>query len=92
MFDFFNELTDFKNVVNDYRYTVIGGEIIYVQGFKEIVSFSNEMVLLRLNKNSLKIYGKNLIIKELNKTSISVNGKIDSVVSGANVKWTSFFC
>lgn len=85
MFDFIDEIIDLKNIVKCYRYVNIGGSNLYVQGFKEIVSFSPDTIILKLSKNSLKIYGSNLIIKELDTNSINVTGKIDSVVEGAVV-------
>ena len=90
MFDFIDEIIDLKNIVKSYRYVNVGGSNLYVQGFKEIVSFSPETIILKLNKSSLKIYGSNLTIKELNINSINVIGKIDSVIEGAVVLWNYF--
>ena len=81
MFSFLEEINDFlelpmTSTITGYKYVNLAGKLLYVQGYKDILSFSQEDVTLKLKDGELKIKGKNLNIKELNLNSIVIEGKI----------------
>lgn len=81
MFSFLQEINDFlelpmTSTVTGYKYVNLGGKLLYVQGYKDILSFSETEVILKLKQGELKVKGKNLNIKELNLNSIVIEGKI----------------
>jgi sporulation protein YqfC len=84
MFSFLQEINDFlelpiTSTVAGYKYVNLAGKLLYVQGYKDILSFSELEVILKLKEGELKIKGKNLNIKELNLNSIVIEGKIAQV-------------
>ena len=81
MFSFLQEINDFLELPmtsahTGYKYGNLGGKFLYVQGYKDILSFSETEVILKLKQSELKVKGKNLNIKELNLNSIVIEGKI----------------
>lgn len=68
----------FDEVLN-YKYTVIGGNLVNVTGYKKILQYSSKSVTLSVKDNQLCIEGKNITIKELDKGNIILSGKINRV-------------
>ncbi len=81
MFDFINEIEEIKNITKGYRYQNFGGEILVVQGYKDILLLEDENVVLKLKTGELQVMGKNLSVTEFSTNSIVIKGKIDSVES-----------
>lgn len=92
MFNFLNEIGSFNelplsSVITHYKYVNIGGQLLYVQGYKDVLSFETDKIVLKLKENELKIVGTDLNIKELNLNSITITGHIFLVeeMGGKNV-------
>ncbi|MGN0389766.1 MAG: YabP/YqfC family sporulation protein [Wujia sp.] len=52
---------------------------VHVDGYKSIISFNKNQILLRCKKNVLAINGSQLQIYSFNGTEITVQGHIESV-------------
>ncbi|MDD4211273.1 MAG: YabP/YqfC family sporulation protein [Clostridia bacterium] len=81
MFNFLGEINDslelpLTSVFSRYKYVNLAGKMIYVQGYKDILNFDEQEVVLKIKEGELKIVGKNLNIKELNLNSIVIEGII----------------
>lgn len=86
MFNFINEFFNDINVTtnkavksNSFKYVCFNGEIFYIQNFKDIISFSDEEVVIKLFNGELCVLGKNLRLIELSKKFICLKGKIENV-------------
>lgn len=79
----FTELARYMSVpfdeILDYRYYVISNNVVNVSGYKKLLSYSLDSVMLGVKKNVLCIEGSNLKIKELDKSNIVVTGKINKI-------------
>lgn len=84
MFDFVNDISEIKNTINGYRYQNYGGEILIVQGYKDILLFDEENIVLKLKTGELQIKGSNLTINEYSGNSVIIKGKIASVESAGS--------
>ena len=87
MFNFINEISELSGLpINEaaggYKYINLGGRSVYVQNYKDVLSFSNEEIVLKLKDGELKIVGEDLNIKDLNLNSITIKGNILSVIKG----------
>ncbi len=69
-FDIFNE--NFK-VIN------FGNKVIYIEQFKNIISFENFEIVIKLSHGVIKITGENLKIKNMNLNTIVINGNIKTM-------------
>jgi|LGVE01.1.fsa_nt_gb sporulation protein YqfC len=84
MFNFLNEFTEQigstpMGAVTTYKYVNLGGNLIYVQGYRDILAFSDVEIVLKLKNGELKIFGSELNIKDLNINSVTISGKISGV-------------
>lgn len=86
MFSFINEfLNDFdfktksatKN--NAFKYVNFNNEIFYLQSFKDIISFSDEEIIVKLFEGEISISGSNLTIKEISQRFLCIKGKISKI-------------
>lgn len=59
-----------------YRIINLSSRAVYVEGMKNILSFSDAQVTLKLKKGAVKIEGKALVIKELMIDSVFITGEI----------------
>ena len=64
---------------NDYRYYVLAGQAVYLEGHAGVVSFNTDNVIFRLKKKLLTVSGKNLCIAEFDKTTAVIVGEVESV-------------
>jgi len=71
-------LTDIDISIN-YRTINLGGKLIYIEGIKNIVSLESEEMQFQLNKQLLKVTGKNLKVKYLDKSTCVLEGEIKNV-------------
>ncbi len=63
-----------------YRYFNFGGKAMYLAGFKELLSLSEEEVVFRLkNRQSIYIVGERLFLKEMDTEMVMITGEINSV-------------
>lgn len=63
----------------DYRIVNLGGNSLYIEGIKSVVSFSEIDMRFQLKKCLLVVTGDNLKIKYLDKTTCIICGKIKVV-------------
>ena len=85
---FFKEIASLTELPFDtaaaaFRYVNIGGDALYVQGHKGIVSFGEEKIILRVTKARLEVCGGGLKIKQLSNDDIVITGRILSVAMNA---------
>ena len=63
-----------------YRYLNFGGKVVYLAGFSELLSLSEEGVVFRLkNRQSISIMGEKLNLKEMDTEMVMITGEIKSV-------------
>lgn len=86
MFSFINEfLNDVpkktKTATNNkaFKYVNFNNEIFYLQNFKDIISFSNETIIVKLFSGELNIIGTNLTINEISHKFLCISGKISKI-------------
>ena len=66
--------------LKEYRYTNIGGKMIYLEGQRGIVTLTNEEVSFKLKTKTFTIKGTDLFIKYYDNNTALVYGSIVSVV------------
>lgn len=78
--DFLNDF-DFKTKtatnLKAFKYVNFNNEIFYLQNFKDIISFCEDEIVVKLYSGDIKILGKNLKIKEISHKYICIYGKIE---------------
>lgn len=86
MFNFINEFFNDINVTtnkavkkNSFKYVNFNSEIFYIQNFKDLISFSEDEIIIKLYNGELSVVGENLMIVELSKKYICLKGKIVKV-------------
>lgn len=66
-----------KELLKDYsRVTVIGGEDVWIENYKGIIEYSEEMIRL---SNNIIIYGQSLSVEEISSEDILIIGKIKNI-------------
>lgn len=78
MFNFVNEFGMIKDI-KSYRYMCVGGKKLYIQGFKSVLSYEKDSIVLKLKEGEFSILGNNLDIEELSSNSILISGDILTV-------------
>ena len=69
----------FNTSFTDYRYTVIAGQTLYLEGHTGIVAFDEKTISFRINKKAIIISGTNLTVAEFDKDTAIITGNIESV-------------
>lgn len=67
------------NTSTNYRIINIGGNFLYIEGIKSVVSFGEDEMLFDIKKKGLKVQGSALKIKYLDKTTVVIEGNVISV-------------
>jgi len=85
----FSLINDFLNDINlnsktatqnkAFKYVNFNNEIFYLQNFKDIISFSPEEIIIKLNSGEIQIFGNNLRLEEISHKYLCVNGKINKI-------------
>lgn len=83
MFDFFEDIAKktglpFNILNNGFRVINFCNQSVYIEGFKNIISFENSEISIKLSKGIVKITGENLKIKAMNLEDITIVGNIFS--------------
>ena len=66
-----------KELLKNYsRVTVIGGEDIWIENYKSILEYSEELIRL---SNNISIYGQDLSVEEISSEDILIIGKIKTI-------------
>lgn len=79
MFDFIEDIKELKNSIVGYRYINYGGEVAIVQGYKDILFFDENSVILKLKSGELLVKGQGLVVTEFTTNSVKICGKIISI-------------
>lgn len=82
MFDFINEMPELKSTVKTYRYINYGGEYLVLQGYKDVLCFNEEEIIVKLKSGEMSVKGRSLSIHEITENTIVIKGRIFSVESG----------
>lgn len=61
-------------------FSVYGKNLVVIQGFKKVVSVTNNVVAFDFNDGFLKIVGQDLVVKKIMQGFAVVQGKIEQVV------------
>ena len=78
----FGEIEKLMNIGDssfNYRIINLGGNVIYIEGIKTVVSFGETEMVFQLKKQLLTISGQSLKVKYLDKTTCVVEGEIFKV-------------
>lgn len=62
-----------------FKYVNFNNEIFYIQNFKDIISFSNEEIIIKLFEGEISIVGDNLKIQEISQKYVCLSGKITKI-------------
>ena len=63
-----------------YRYLNFGGKVVYLAGFSELLSLTEEGVVFRLkNRQSIFVFGEKLNLKEMDAEIVMITGEIKSI-------------
>ena len=73
----------FNTTFSDYRYTVVAGKTLYLEGHTGIVSFDEKEITFRIVKKTIAILGTNLNVAEFDKDTAVITGEI----KGVDVQW-----
>ncbi len=86
MFSLINEFLndfDFKTSTvskkGAFKYVNFNNEIFYLQNFKDIISFSDELIIIKLFSGEISIFGTSLKLKEISHKFVCVQGKISKI-------------
>ena len=63
----------------NYRIINLGGNSLYLEGIRSVVSLCENEMLFQLKKNSIKVVGEELKIKYLDSSTCVIVGKIKAV-------------
>ena len=63
-----------------YRLVNLGGNMLYIEGIRSVVSFGVDEMQFQLKKGLLKIMGSDLTVRYLDKTTCTIHGNIVSMV------------
>lgn len=61
------------------RMTLIGNMQLYIENHRGVLHFSNELMKLALNKGSLEVRGKQLVIRAIFSEEVFIEGVIEDV-------------
>lgn len=82
MFGFFSEIKEVvglntKEIAKSYAVAVVEDGGILVSNFQKILSYSPNLLVLKVRNNALNIEGIEIKVKELSKNMIIASGKIN---------------
>ena len=63
----------------NYRIINLGGNSLYVEGIKSVISFGENEMQFQLKKCLLKVFGEGLKVKYLDKSTCVIIGQIKAV-------------
>ena len=84
MFNFLDELYEVagckpSELKDSYKLIMLSNSVVYVSNYIKILSFTDQIVVLKVKGNELNIEGENLTIKSLCSNEIIVKGRVASV-------------
>jgi len=72
-------IVDFYKTIKqdlDFKVTVLGDNGVIVEGFKSIIHYSSEHIVLRLAKSRLLLDGEKLVVREVAKGLLILDGSL----------------
>lgn len=72
-------LTDGMDKEHRFEYTNYNNKYVIITGIKDLLSSSDNEVIVKIKRGELSVKGNNLIIRELSKDKIYVSGEIISI-------------
>ena len=72
----------FNEITTDFKIIWLGNNIIYVCNYKKLLDYSQERIVLKVNKTTLEISGNDIAIKQMNKGEIVITGRLNSICLG----------
>jgi len=89
MDNFIKEISDivklpFNEIMKDFKLMMLSNKTIYISNFIKILDYSDEKLVLKVNRNVLEVVGKDLYISQMNKNEIIVKGNIFSCSLGGS--------
>lgn len=84
MFGLFEEMAKISGLPfdvfnNNFKVINFGNKAIYIENFKNIVTFTITEIVIKLSRGIAKIIGDNLKIKNMNANTIIIAGEIKSL-------------
>ncbi len=72
----------FEDITKNFKLIWFGSTGLYVANYKRIIDYNSDKVVLKINNNTLEIFGENICISLINKGEILIKGNISSVSLG----------
>ena len=69
---------------NDY-YICLYNNHLYIYNYKEILSFNNDLITIKLTDKVIKIKGSNMLIKKMHVHELLIEG----LISGVSYEWSN---
>lgn len=63
-------------ILNLPKVTMVGFSQLYIENYQELLRFTDEFLIIKLNNRSIKIVGEKLVIKTILKEEIFIEGVI----------------
>lgn len=83
MLNFFNEILSNNEIIGSnlgYKYVNIAGKMVYIMGYKDIVTFTSDIMSFKLSgKKVLSVKGVDLSLKEMDGEIALICGSISVV-------------
>ncbi|MBR4745645.1 MAG: YabP/YqfC family sporulation protein [Clostridia bacterium] len=81
MFNYLDELYELSgckasDFADKFKIIMLSNSVVYVSGFLKILSYSDELIVLKVKSDELNIEGKKMNIKSLDKEEIIIKGNI----------------
>ena len=64
---------------NSYYYICLYKNNIYLYNYKDIISFDNNLIMIKFDSFNLKIKGSNMLIKHMQEKELIISGNIVGV-------------
>lgn len=61
------------------RITLVGGLQLYVENYRGILEFRNDLLRLSLSKGELQVFGQELVVKQIFPAEVIIEGTISGI-------------
>jgi len=61
------------------RITLIGGLQLYVENYRGVMEFRDDLLRLALSQGELHVYGKSLVVKSIFPAEVVIEGNISGI-------------
>jgi sporulation protein YqfC len=66
-------------ILNMPRITLIGGMQLYVENYRGVMEFKDDILRLSLTQGEVHVFGKELVIKAIFPTEVVIEGNINGI-------------